>query len=188
MSKTSRTKAAAGALALALAGWSCRPSAEAVADGDDPLAALAAPVESARYDGPFWARQAHRETAAWKAAKVFCREHAGRELPNCRAVALVLWWEGPSPSLPALPPPPLMPPMLPPAPALHPGEPGYAAADVAALKAWEERLLARGRQAPAASEERRRTLPALSEERRRTLPAPRGERRPALPGGREERR
>lgn len=132
------------AVALVLAAGSCRPSAEAVADGDDPLAALAAPAQSARYDGPYWAREAHRGSRTWRAARAFCAGH--RELPNCHPVLLVTRWEEPvameSPAgLPPLPAPPALP------PALHPGEAGAAGADLAALKAWEAQLQARGKAA-----------------------------------------
>jgi hypothetical protein len=132
------------ALALALA--SCKPSAEAIADGDDPLAALATPAASARYDGPFWTREAHRDSRTWQAARAFCEQARERALPNCHAVQLVERWEGPwrmgtLPPLPALPPPPPLP------PSMHPDEPGSAGADLSALKAWEVRLAARGKNA-----------------------------------------
>jgi hypothetical protein len=120
-------------LAVALAAVSCSPSPEAVADGDDPLRALTAPAQSARYDGPFWTREAHRNTRTWQAAKAVCQGH--RELPNCHAVELVLRWEQPF-VLPPLPPPPPLP------PATHTGEAGYQGADVVALKAWEAQLRA----------------------------------------------
>ena len=135
------------ALALAVPAGACRPSAAAVADGDDALAALAAPVQSARYDGPFWAREAHRGSRTWRAARAFC---AGRreapELPNCHPVALVERWEAPAArEMPAGLPPLAAPPPLP--PALHPGTAGAARGDLAAVAAWEARLLARGRAA-----------------------------------------
>src|ERR1700674_2905107 len=144
----------AGWIALAMALASCKPSAEAIADGDDPLQALATPAESARYDGPFWTREAHRNSRTWQAALSFCRKTRERELPNCHAVRLVERWEEPlrapgigapatMPTMPALRPPP------PPPPALHPGDPNHAAADVAAVKAWEARLRARGQGAAA---------------------------------------
>jgi hypothetical protein len=61
-------------------------------------------------------------------------------------VTLVERWEAPvyggtAGGLPALAAPPPLP------PALHPGEAGAAAEDLAALKAWEARLLVRGRAA-----------------------------------------
>jgi hypothetical protein len=139
-------RAGSVALAVALGVASCRPSAEAIADGDDPLAALAAPAESARYDGPFWTREAHRNSRTWREAGAFCRQARGRGLPNCHAVELVERWEGawgagtPA-ALPPLPAPPPLP------PALHPADPGRPGADLAALKAWEARLAARGRDA-----------------------------------------
>src|ERR1700694_5791442 len=77
-----------GWIGLALALASCRPSVEAVADGPDPLAALASPAQSARYDGPYWTREAHRNSPSWRAAKAFCRKSRDRELPNCHAVRL----------------------------------------------------------------------------------------------------
>jgi hypothetical protein len=133
-------RAGLGIVGLAMALASCRPSAEAVADGDDPLAALAMPVQSARYDGAFWTREAHRNSRAWQAAKALCGKN--RELPNCHAVELVERWEEPlrhgaPAALPALPPPP------PPPPTMHPGDPEYAESDLAALKAWEARLQVR---------------------------------------------
>ncbi len=79
--------ALAAVLTAVLAAVACRPSPEAVADGDDALAALASPAQSARYDGPFWAREAHRGSRTWRAARALCAGH--RELPNCHPVALV---------------------------------------------------------------------------------------------------
>lgn len=136
---------AAVAAALALA--SCRPSAEAIADGDNPLAALAAPAQSARYDGPYWIREAHRNSRTWQAARAFCGKSREHYLPNCHPVMLVQRWEEPlrlmgtaaAPALPSLPTPPPLP------PALHPGNPEGPGTDIAALKAWEKRLAERSR-------------------------------------------
>jgi hypothetical protein len=138
----------AGWAALALALASCKPSAEAIADGEDPLAALAGAAESARYDGPYWTREAHRDSRTWRAARAFCAQARGRALPNCHAVQLVERWEGAwrtgtLPPLPTLPAPPRLP------PSMHPDEPGRAGADLSALQAWEVRLAARGRNAAA---------------------------------------
>lgn len=141
----------AGGAGLAMALLGCGPPAPAAADGADPLAALAAPAQSARYDGPFWTREAHRDSRTWRAAKAYCRQARGRRPPNCHAVELVERWEGPwllgAPDAPggALPAPP----PLPPPPAMHPGEAGRSAAAVAAWKAWRARLAARGRDAAA---------------------------------------
>jgi hypothetical protein len=134
------SRAGLGLVALALSCLSCKPSPAAVADGDDPLAALTVQVQSARYDGPYWTRQAHRSSRLWQAAKAYCRANRDRELPNCQPIALVERWEQPA-LLPVLPAPPPAP------PAVHPEEPSYVATDVAALKAWEERLAARGKAA-----------------------------------------
>jgi hypothetical protein len=141
------------AAALGLAAGACRPAVDEIANGDDALAALAVPVESARYDGPYWAREAHRRSRTWAAATAFCARARAARLPNCHVVELVERWEGlgapPSQlSLPPLAPPPPAP------PALHPGDPGRAAADLAAVKAWEEGLAARAREAAAARSRR----------------------------------
>jgi hypothetical protein len=153
-----RTGAGWWALTLAVAispVIACRPGAEAVADGDDPLAALRAPAQSARYGGPFWAREAHRGSRTWRAARAFCDGRDGRDgrewrrerqLPNCQPVELVERWEELAllqgmAGMPALPAPPPAPPRM------HPGESRQVGADVAALRAWEERLAARGRAA-----------------------------------------
>jgi hypothetical protein len=135
-----------GRVAVALALASCRPSPEAIADGDDPLAALASAAESARYAGPFWTREAHRDSRTWRQARDFCAQSRERVLPNCHAVRLVERWEeawraGTPAALPPLPAPPPLP------PALHPGDPGQPGSDLAALKAWEAGLAARGRNA-----------------------------------------
>ncbi len=126
-------------LAGVAAAAACRPTAEAVAEGDDPLAALGAPVASARYDGGFWAREAHRESLTWKRARALCRERADESLPTCRTVTLVARWEE-APSLPPLPP--LSPPSLGALPAPPPGTVG---AGVPALRAWERAVAAPGR-------------------------------------------
>ncbi len=110
---------------------SCRPTAEAIAEGDDPLAALGAPVASRRYDGPFWAREAHGHSLVWQRARALCAERADEDLPSCRIVGIVARWEGP-PSLPAL--------RVPRPPVLSPGAPGYVGADVRALEEWEREL------------------------------------------------
>jgi hypothetical protein len=84
----------------ALAG--CAPRPEAIADGSDPLAALAVTVPTHRFDTAFWARQEHRQTALWRDARAFCLGRDRAVFPNCAHVQRVLFLEEPPP-LPALP-------------------------------------------------------------------------------------
>ena len=74
--------------ALLLAG--CRSGTEAIANGDDPLAALRAPVRSVRYDGAFWNREAVDQTDLWHQAVAYCRTPGNSAAPNCQTVGLVL--------------------------------------------------------------------------------------------------
>lgn len=64
------------ALALAtalLAGLSaCRPSDVSVANGDDPLEALAVDAPTTRYAHDYWVDEARRGTAVWDSAYTYC--------------------------------------------------------------------------------------------------------------------
>ena len=68
----------------------CAPSAEDVAEGDDPLAALAVGAPSERYDGRFWLLKRDEDRALFDEAVVYCRgeQDADRlaERPNCGPV------------------------------------------------------------------------------------------------------
>lgn len=68
----------------------CAPSAEDVAEGDDPLAALAVGAPSDRYDGRFWLLKRDEDRALFDEAVVYCRgeQDADRlaERPNCGPV------------------------------------------------------------------------------------------------------
>jgi len=76
---------------VALAATGCgQPSAEDLANGDDPLAALRSPVRSARYDGAFWNREAVQSTDLWQDAVAYCRTPGNSAAPNCQTVGLVL--------------------------------------------------------------------------------------------------
>ncbi len=81
-----------GALAVAslLAAGCGEPSAERLANGDDPLASLRSPVRSARYDGAFWNREAVQATDLWRDAVAYCRTPGNSAAPNCQTVGLVL--------------------------------------------------------------------------------------------------
>ena len=67
-----------------------QPTAEELANGGDPLAALRSPVRSARYDGAFWNREARQETDLWQEAVGYCRTAGNAGAPNCQIVGLVL--------------------------------------------------------------------------------------------------
>ena len=72
----------------------CAPSPDALANGEDPLAALRSPVASARYTAGYWYEQARADAAGrWRRATEYCGEEKappGLETdgarPNCRAV------------------------------------------------------------------------------------------------------
>lgn len=81
---------AALALATLLAAGCGQPTAEDLANGDDPLTALRSPVRSARYDGSFWNREAVQSTELWAAAVAYCRTPGNSTAPNCQTVGLVL--------------------------------------------------------------------------------------------------
>jgi hypothetical protein len=68
----------------------CAPSAEGVAEGDDPLAALAVGVASERYDGRYWLLTRDEDRPLFDEAVTYCRgeQDAERmaERPNCGPV------------------------------------------------------------------------------------------------------
>ncbi len=113
---------AAVLLAACCGGWlaGCAPSAQAAARANDPLAALAAPVQSPTFDLAFWVQEQATRSLLWRQAFAFCRLHPA--LPNCRTVRMASWWG--SPPLPAPPPATAPPPAAPlPAPAAVPFPP-----------------------------------------------------------------
>lgn len=90
---TARVGALACAVLLAAA-VGCAPSPDALANGDDPLAALRSTVPSTRYTAGYWYEQARTDSAGrWKRATAYCGEsqappglEADGARPNCRAV------------------------------------------------------------------------------------------------------
>jgi hypothetical protein len=72
----------------------CRPSAEDVANGPDPLRALAQHVESSRYGPDYWKDVAGRNPALWAKATAFCRRGDSDECPTCASVKMVEFLEG----------------------------------------------------------------------------------------------
>ena len=92
MSSAFRSLALAAILAVTagLLGACSKATAEELANGDDPLAALRSPVRSARYDGAFWNREAVQDTRLWHDAVDYCRTPGNSAAPNCQTVGLVL--------------------------------------------------------------------------------------------------
>ena len=54
------------------------------ADGDDPMAALAADTPSARYQTDFWSAERRQRSALWQRATAYCTQEQAK--PNCHAV------------------------------------------------------------------------------------------------------
>jgi hypothetical protein len=57
-----------------------------VANGDDPIAALDAPVRSTRYDGAYWQQQRVAGSDVWRRALDVCSSERATERPNCEPV------------------------------------------------------------------------------------------------------
>ncbi len=74
------------ALGLVVLLGGCKPSPEDIANGNDPIKALAASARSTRYDGPYWSAQRHDQSTTWRQAAAFCTPERVLELPNCQPV------------------------------------------------------------------------------------------------------
>jgi hypothetical protein len=88
-----------------LAVVACGPSAEAVANGDDPVAALKSPTVSSRYTVPFWTRAVREQPAVWQEAKAYCLGPDGLQAPNCapvREVEIIERMAAPKPARPGI--------------------------------------------------------------------------------------
>ena len=64
----------------------CSEAPEDVANGDDPLRALAVGTKSTRYDGPYWMRQRDMSPNLYQDALSYCSGHQPGEKPNCAPV------------------------------------------------------------------------------------------------------
>ena len=101
---------ARGALVATLAAAalnSCRGAGDAaVANGDDPLAALTVDVESTRYTTRYWATQADSNPALWSKAQAYCEQQraasSGQKV-NCGAVLAAKFERGGRSAAPARP-------------------------------------------------------------------------------------
>ena len=67
----------------------CRASPEDVANGPDPLLALAQHVESSRYGPDYWTQVAGRDSVLWGKATAFCGQVDASEYPTCASVRMV---------------------------------------------------------------------------------------------------
>ena len=98
--------AAAATLAASVLS-SCRGAGgAAIANGDDPLAALTVDVESTRYTTRYWATQADSNPALWSKAQAYCEQQraasSGQKV-NCGAVLSAKFERGGRSSTPARP-------------------------------------------------------------------------------------
>ncbi len=75
--------------AVALLLSACGPSQEKLANGDDPIAALRATVESSRYGAKYWTEQMTTATELWTKAVAYCEPAEHADYPNCKTVRSV---------------------------------------------------------------------------------------------------
>lgn len=83
---STRHRTALGAFALFLA---CGPTQEQLANGDDPIAALGATVESSRYGEQYWKEQKAAASEIWQQAISYCEPSEHANYPNCEIVTNV---------------------------------------------------------------------------------------------------
>lgn len=89
----------AAALALLCAMTACTSKQQRQADlanGDDPLQALAADAPSTRYGSAFWAQQSDSNTDLWRKAQAYCAQYgvsARGQKVNCGAVSAARYEE-----------------------------------------------------------------------------------------------
>ncbi len=84
-----RSGSFAGAVALVLLTLGCTKSNKAVANGDDPLRALAVPVRSDRYNSTYWTQKSVADTGLWTEAVAYCEGKTEGDHPNCEPVRQV---------------------------------------------------------------------------------------------------
>jgi hypothetical protein len=73
-------------LLLVVTALACGPSQEELANGDDPIASLAATVRSNRYGEQFWKEQRDSRTEQWQRAIAYCEPGERANYPNCEVV------------------------------------------------------------------------------------------------------
>jgi hypothetical protein len=67
----------------------CQAAPEDVANGPDPLKALAQHIESSRYGPDYWKQAAERQPVLWRKAMAFCGRKDASEYPTCASVKMV---------------------------------------------------------------------------------------------------
>lgn len=94
-----RTRLLATAIVLLCTVASCKSKQDQQADlanGDDPLQALTANVQSTRYGTAYWTQQSDSNTETWRKAKEYCARNGvnsqGQKV-NCGAVAAAQYEE-----------------------------------------------------------------------------------------------
>jgi hypothetical protein len=75
----------------------CRASEEDLANGDDPIAALGATVESSRYGEKYWQEQIQADSDVWREAVAYCADSERANYPNCEVVNRVAFIGKPGP-------------------------------------------------------------------------------------------
>ena len=68
---------------------SCSPTPEELANGDDPIAALASTAKSSRYGLNYWVEQRDRKTETWSRALAYCEPAERANFANCETVRQV---------------------------------------------------------------------------------------------------
>jgi hypothetical protein len=76
------------ALACVLA-VGCLDSAEAIANGGDPLRALTVAHRSDRYTSTYWTQMSTTDSPLWEQAVEYCEGRTSGDHPNCDAVRQV---------------------------------------------------------------------------------------------------
>lgn len=76
-------------LLISIAVPACNQSDADVANGDDPMQALAVPHLSERYDVTYWTQTSARDKDLWAQAVSFCEGKDPREYPNCNVIRSV---------------------------------------------------------------------------------------------------
>jgi hypothetical protein len=74
---------------LGLAASGCDENEVEIADGDDPLRALAVSHLSSRYNTAYWTRKMREDPELWARAEAYCAENNDADHPNCAAVEYV---------------------------------------------------------------------------------------------------
>ena len=80
-------RASLALICFALAG--CGEGDADIANGDDPIGALAVPLRSDRYETAFWTQKSVRDPELWVRATTYCEGKNVSDHPNCAAVRYV---------------------------------------------------------------------------------------------------